>query len=58
LGTTYTNSTAKFVNPVDLNQSGTNNSNQLAKINYKRWQFVVGLEIPVFEKNDAINKEK
>ncbi|TPV35604.1 hypothetical protein FJ651_01455 [Paucihalobacter ruber] len=58
LGTTYTNSTAKFVNPVDLNQSETNNSNQLAKINYKRWQFVVGLEIPLFEKNDAINKEK
>jgi hypothetical protein len=50
LGTTYTNSTAKFVNPIDLNQNTTDINNQLAEIKYTRWQVVVGLEIPVFEK--------
>jgi hypothetical protein len=55
LGTTYTSSSAEFVNPMDLNQDGpVTNDNSLAKIEYSRWQFVVGLEIPFFDKIDPI----
>jgi hypothetical protein len=39
------------VNPIDLTQNTADINNQLAEIKYNRWQFVVGLEIPVFEKN-------
>ena len=57
-GTTYTNSSATFVNPVDLNPDGINNNqSNLAKIDYNRWQFVIGLEIPVLDKINPIKKE-
>ena len=58
LGTTYTNSSAKFVNPIELTQNTTDINNQLAEIKYNRWQFVVGLEIPVFEKINPIKDSK
>ena len=57
-GTTYTSSSSEFVNPVDLNQDGINNNeSSLVKIDYNRWQFVVGLEIPILEKINPIKKE-
>lgn len=58
LGATYTSSSAEFVNPIDLTQSGIIlNDESLAKIDYSRWQFVVGLEIPVFEKINPGKKD-
>ncbi len=49
-GTTYTNSSTQFVNPIDLIQSGVVYDNDaLAKIDYSRWQFVVGLEFPILD---------
>jgi hypothetical protein len=59
LGTTYTSSSAEFINPIDLDQDGmVSNANALAKIDYSRWQFVVGLEIPILEKINPVKKEK
>jgi hypothetical protein len=59
LGTTYTNSSAEFINPTDIDQSGVIfNADSLAKIEYSRWQFVVGIEIPVLEKINPIKKEQ
>ena len=59
LGTTYTGSSAQFVNPIDVTRSDIIlNDNNLANIDYSRWQFVVGLEIPVFEKINPIKKKE
>ena len=59
LGTTYTSSSSEFINPIDLNLDGSvTNEDSLAKIEYSRWQFVVGLEIPFFDQINPIKKEK
>jgi hypothetical protein len=54
-GTTYTSSSTEFVNPIDLTLKGVDfNDNSLARIDYSRWQFVVGLEVPFL---DNFNKK-
>ena len=58
-GTTYTNGSTEFVNPIDLTQSGVvYNDDSLAKIKYSRWQFVIGLEIPFLDKINPTKKEE
>ena len=58
-GTTYTNGSTEFVNPIDLTQSGVvYNNDSLAKIKYSRWQFVIGLEIPFLDKINPTKKEE
>ena len=58
-GVTYTNSNTEFINPLDLLPTGIDpNDNSIATIDYSRWQFVVGLEIPVLEKINPIKSKE
>jgi hypothetical protein len=58
LGTTHTSSSSEFTNSIDFNLDGSvTNENSSGKFEYSRWQFVIGFEIPVFEKEKPIKKE-
>jgi hypothetical protein len=50
LGTTYTSSSTQFVSPSNISKSGLSYDYDTTKINYNRWQFVVGIEIPLLDK--------
>ncbi len=58
LGTTYSSASEKFSNPLELPISGnldaTANDN-ITKIIYTRWRFIIGLEIPIFGSNIKFN---
>jgi len=58
LGATYTSGSAEFLSPSNIIQSGDTFDYNTTKINYNRWQFVVGIEIPVFDKINPLNKSE
>lgn len=50
LGTNYISGSSEFTNPLSLAKSGiTFDDYATTKLDYSRWQFVVGIEIPVLE---------
>jgi len=50
LGTTYTSGSSTFQNPLNISKSGINfNDTATSKIDYNRWQFVIGIEIPLLD---------
>ena len=50
LGTNYLNGSSEFTSPLSLKKSGVvYNEYDTTQLVYSRWQFVVGLEIPVLE---------
>lgn len=50
LGTTYTSSSSTFENPLNITNTGINlNETDTSRIDYNRWQFVVGFEIPLLD---------
>ena len=57
LGTTYTSGGTEFIIPSNINTEGINYDDyNTTKIDYIRWQFVVGIEIPVLD-NIGPNKQ-
>lgn len=55
LGTTYTSGSSTFENPLFVPTNGTNViETETSRIDYNRWQFVIGIEVPLF---DNINKK-
>ena len=50
-GFTYTSSSGSFANPYSLDVEGIDIENNLnAKLKYTRWQFVVGIDVPILGK--------
>ena len=48
LGVTYASGSSSFQNPFNLNLSGIDlNTTQDSRLSYKRYQFIIGLEIPL-----------
>jgi hypothetical protein len=51
MGFTYTNSSKSFANPYEFDFGGIEIENNLIpKLSYTRWQFVVGIDVPIFSK--------
>ena len=51
MGFTYTNSTGSFASPYTINADGYDIENNLdTTVRYTRWQFVVGIDVPVLGK--------
>jgi len=49
MGITFTNSSKDFLSPYRLNADGIDIQNDIkAQLKYSRWQFVIGLDIPLF----------
>ncbi|MFH6767870.1 hypothetical protein V8G56_03900 [Gaetbulibacter aquiaggeris] len=56
IGANYISSSNEFLTPLSLVKSETENGNYAnTKLDYNRWQFVVGFEIPFLEKLDSNN---
>lgn len=59
-GVTYSSSSGSFADPyrIDIDGFGIEN-NLTAKLKYTRWQFVIGIDIPILNKkvNDILKKE-
>ena len=59
-GTTYTNGSSEFDSPLKFDLDGIDEifDTKPAKLSYTRWQFIVGLEIPIFDEkvNSLIKK--
>lgn len=48
MGFTYTSSSGDFASPYSINAEGFDIENDLnTRINYTRWQFVVGIDVPI-----------
>jgi hypothetical protein len=59
IGTNYMSSTSEFLTPAGLVKNETDNGNYAnTKLDYNRWQFVVGFEIPFLEKFDSNNRKE
>ena len=62
LGTTYTSGSSSFENPLSISDDGIDLDNTVtSNINYNRWQFVVGVEVPfldnvLIQNNDLYKK--
>lgn len=51
MGFTHTNSSGSFLSPYTLNADGYDIENNLnASVRYTRWQFVVGIDVPILGK--------
>ena len=60
MGITYTNGSNNFVSPYSLDVDGFDIDNNInSTIKYTRWQFVVGIDVPIFSKKvkDIMNKK-
>ena len=58
-GITYTSASSKFVSPYSLSIPGFEIDNGVdANLKYSRWQFVIGIEVPIFDKkvNNILDK--
>lgn len=50
LGTTYTSGSSSFVNPLNISDEGIDLNNTVtSRLDYRRWQFVVGVEVPFLD---------
>lgn len=58
LGTTYSSGSAEFLSPGSITKAGIYTEYTSAKLDYNRWQFVVGIEIPVLDKINPVKSEK
>lgn len=61
LGMTYTQGTADFTSPLNLDINDIYSEDaSLSNLKYSRWQVVIGLEIPLFNEkvNDLLNKKE
>lgn len=59
-GITYTNGSSNFISPYTLDAEGFDINNDLdSTLTYTRWQFVVGIDVPILSKkvNDLIKKK-
>jgi len=56
LGTTYTSGSTEFISPSNIIPIEDDFEYETTTIDYSRWQFVVGIEIPVFDKINPLNK--
>ena len=61
MGFTYTSSSSNFANPYNINAEGFEIDNNLeSQIKYTRWQFVVGIDVPILGKkvSSLLKKDK
>ncbi len=59
LGTNYLSGSSEFTSPLSLTKSGVVfDDYATTKLDYNRWQFVVGIEIPVLENTDSTKKKE
>ncbi|TYA52320.1 hypothetical protein [Formosa maritima] len=60
-GITYTNGSSKFLSPYTINFEGIDINNDInSSLTYTRWQFVVGIDVPILSKKvkEFTNKKK
>ena len=61
MGLTYTSSSGNFANPYSINADGFEIDNNInSQIKYTRWQFVVGIDVPILGKkvSNLLKNEK
>lgn len=61
MGITYTDGSSSFISPYQINADGFDINNQMnSRLKYTRWQFVVGLDVPIWSKivKDFTKKRK